>query len=160
MDGSKWRRRFVFCQGAYLAVYQFYSHADSCSEDCLVDVDEDGSNEGQEDRDVVLLIAGCANSVAIYSMLGDASLSDYLYRNNYDVWAMDCRGHGESEPPPGPRQWDIGTYSFLDVNTVSSEQLVLDNVRVSMSMSVYICVRVCTCVRRCIFMIVHKSSPY
>ena len=84
MDPSKWRRRFVYCRGAYLAVYQFYSIAA-----------EEAQRQDAAQRDVVLLIAGCANSVAVYTMLGDRSLPDFLFSGGYDVWAMDVRGHGE-----------------------------------------------------------------
>ena len=42
---------------------------------------------------------------------------------------MDCRGHGESVPPPGCRQWDIGTYSFIDVNRVVDYVLFVDDLR-------------------------------
>jgi len=78
MDPSKWRRRFIYCRGAYLAVYQFYSIADEAAI---------ASSTTAAERDVVLLIAGCANSVAVYTMLGDRSLPDFLFHSGgYDVW--------------------------------------------------------------------------
>jgi pimeloyl-ACP methyl ester carboxylesterase len=64
--------------GAYLSVYNFY-------------VDNE---DATADRDPVLLIAGCANSVAIYCMLDERSLPNFLFANGYDVWAMDVRGYG------------------------------------------------------------------
>ena len=96
MDPAKWRRRFVFCKGAYLAVYEFYSplgerkRSPSTSGTAAA-----VAGEASSQREVVLLIAGCANSVAVYTMLGDKSLPDYLYHGGFDVWAMDLRGHGE-----------------------------------------------------------------
>jgi pimeloyl-ACP methyl ester carboxylesterase len=91
MDHSKWLRRFVYCRGAYIAVYQYYSFNYEMNKEADVKPQEVNSSS----KDVVLLLAGCANSVAIYTMLGDRSLPDYLFNNGYDVWAMDLRGHGE-----------------------------------------------------------------
>ena len=96
----------MYSKGAYLAVYQFCG--DKKKDRC----------QQLESKQVVLLIAGCANSVAVYSMLEEKSLPDYLYSYGYDVWCMDLRGHGESEPPEHERRWDIGTYAFIDTNTV------------------------------------------
>ena len=67
MDPKKWRRRFVYCREAYLAVYQYYCGGE-----------DDSSPSGKE---TVLLIAGCANTVAVYTMLEDRSLPDYLFKN-------------------------------------------------------------------------------
>ena len=127
MNNEKWRQRYVCLQDqSVLAVYHFYSPGRSCHDGDTEKAQWSGrENEGEieeEDgdtqREVVLMIAGCGNTVSVYTMLEERSLPDYLFANNFDVWAMDCRGHGESSPPPGCRQWDVGTYSFIDVNTV------------------------------------------
>ena len=111
MNQEKWRQTYVCLPDqSVLSVYHFYSQGSGISDDR--EHGEDVHNE------VVLMIAGCGNTVSVYTMLGNKSLPDYLFSNNFDVWAMDCRGHGESMPPPDCQQWDIGTYSFLDVNTV------------------------------------------
>lgn len=107
MIPAKWRQSFVYCEGGFLAVYQFYNQKD----------DEAGAFD-KKSREVVLLAAGCANSVGVYTLLDERSLPDFLYNNGFDVWALDLRGHGESEPPPGPREWDIGVYAFVDTRTV------------------------------------------
>lgn len=93
-------------------MYQFCIMNDGIEKDQQID------EQTHAQKEVVLLIAGCANSVAVYSMLDERSLPDYLHTNGYDVWCMDLRGHGESEPAANDRRWDIGTYAFIDANTV------------------------------------------
>ena len=103
MHSSEWRQRFVYCKNAYLSVYQFTAQDSKLGPTAIAD------------REVVILIAGCANTVAIYSMLGDRSLPNYLDRNGYEVWAMDCRGeehhlmftiiHISTLTPPNYRTW-------------------------------------------------------
>ena len=90
MDPKKWRRSFVYCQEAYLGVYEYHDG----------NKEQEGEGEsptGERDlrRETVLLVAGCANTCAVYTMLDDRSLPDFLYKNGYNVWMADVRGHGE-----------------------------------------------------------------
>ena len=86
MNPNKWRQSFAYCEGGYLAVYQFYNQID----------EDEMYSDTKPSREVVLFAAGCANSVGVYTLLDEDSLPDFLYNNGFDVWALDLRGHGES----------------------------------------------------------------
>ena len=78
MNQEKWRQTYVCLPDqSILSVYNFYSQGHGISDDR--EHGEDVHNE------VVLMIAGCGNTVSVYTMLGNKSLPDYLFSNNFDV---------------------------------------------------------------------------
>ena len=83
----------VECQNSPSASSSSSSSSASVSSLARVALSRDTSDPSDTcEREVVVLAAGCANSVSIYDMLDEKSLPEFLYSNGFDVWALDLRG--------------------------------------------------------------------
>jgi hypothetical protein len=100
---TKWRQSFVACEGAHIAIYEYHrdnhiypsavAYMNESSSSTSSSLSRDISDPSDTcEREVVVLAAGCANSVSIYDMLDEKSLPEFLYSNGFDVWALDLRG--------------------------------------------------------------------
>ena len=124
MDPRYWTSHVVKCEnnGVELAVYRFIPNNEttdkttsSASRSTIESLSVTTSY-----RPVVLLGAGCGNTVAVYTLAAEKSLPQYLSSLNCDVWAYDLRGHGKSKAPESTTQWSLNSYVFEDaVNAIN-----------------------------------------
>ena len=124
MDPRYWEAHVVKCEnnGVELAVYRFISKESidaTMSSSSSAKSSTESMSITSTHRPVVLLGAGCGNTVAVYTLAAEKSLPQYLSSLNCDVWAYDLRGHGKSKAPESSTQWNLNSYVFEDaVNAI------------------------------------------
>ena len=123
MDPRYWSTHTVKCEnnGVELAVYRFIpNNENTAATTSSSSTIESSSIMTSSHRPVVLLGAGCGNTVAVYTLAAEKSLPQYLSSLNCDVWAYDLRGHGKSKAPESTTQWNLNSYVFEDaVNAIN-----------------------------------------
>ena len=122
-DPRYWVTHPVVSHGAELACYRFLPLQQRSKQWQEGEEGEEGKAGGSPrfsgTPPVVLLGAGCGNTIAVYTLAGENSLPHYLSAAGCEVWAFDLRGHGKSKPPPEePVAWDLNSYVFQDAVAV------------------------------------------